>query len=132
MISIGELARRAQCTVPTIRFYEQSGLMPAPQRRQSGHRVYDRKDLARLNLIRRCRDCDMPLERIAELITLSEGAKPCAETVAFFRTQRETIQARIKALQDLDFSLGLYVQGCESECLPKDGPCGIYDDLQAG
>jgi MerR family copper efflux transcriptional regulator len=130
MISIGELAKRAQCTVPTIRYYEQVGLMPKAQRRDGGHRAYDRRDLARLNLIRRGRDCDMPLEKIKELVSLSEGAKPCVETVEFFVQQRQIIQTRIKALTELDFTLSLYIQSCETTCLTNDAPCGIYDDLQ--
>ena len=130
MISIGELAKRAQCTVPTIRYYEQIGLMPKAQRRNGGHRAYDRKDLARLNLIRRCRDCDMPLDKIRELVALSEGAKPCAETVAFFEEQRKAVQARIAALRELDLSLSLYVDGCKTACLPNNAPCEIYDGLQ--
>lgn len=131
MISIGELAKRAQCTVPTIRYYESIGLLPKAQRREGGHRAYDRADLARLNLIRRCRDCDIPLDRIRELVTLSEGQRPCAETAAFFEAQRAVIQARVQALMDLDLSLSLYLQSCKSGCLPAGDPCQIYDELQA-
>lgn len=131
MISIGELAKRAQCTVPTIRYYESVGLLPRPQRREGGHRTYGRADLARLNLIRRCRDCDIPLERIRALIALSEGGRPCAETAQFFDTQRTVIQQRIQALKDLDLSLSLYLDGCRDGCMPADDPCRIFDQLQA-
>jgi DNA-binding transcriptional MerR regulator len=131
MISIGELAKRAECTVPTIRYYETIGLLPKPQRREGGHRTYDRADLARLNLIRRCRDCDIPLEKIRELVALSEGAKPCAETFEFFQDQRRVINARIEALRQLDFSLSLYLQACSSGCMPSDQPCVIFDELQS-
>jgi MerR family copper efflux transcriptional regulator len=130
MITIGELAKRAQCSVPTIRYYEEVGLMPKAQRREGGHRAYDRKDLARLNLIRRGRDCDIPLDKIKELVALSEGAKPCAETVSYFHQQRKIIAARIAALQELDFTLSLHIQSCESQCLPTNAPCFIYDDMQ--
>jgi MerR family transcriptional regulator, copper efflux regulator len=131
MISIGELARRAQCTVPTIRYYESIGLLPKAQRREGGHRAYDRSDLARVNLIRRCRDCDIPLDRIKALIALSEGGRPCDETAAFFDAQRAVIQARIRALKDLDLSLSLYLDGCKGGCMPSNNPCRIFDDLQA-
>lgn len=131
MISIGELAKRAGCTVPTVRYYESIGLLPRPQRRNGGHRAYDRADLARLNLIRRCRDCDIPLDRIRELVALSEGARPCGETVSFFEDQRRVIQARIEALKDLDLSLSLYLQSCKGACLPSGDPCQIFDQLQA-
>jgi len=131
MISIGELAKRAECSVPTVRYYEQIGLMPKAGRRTGGHRTYDRKDLARLNLIRRCRDCDMPLDRIRDLLALSEGGKPCAETSAFFEAQRIVIQARITALRDLDLSLGLILGACDSACGGAGADCAIFDRLEA-
>ena len=131
MISIGELARRAQCTVPTVRYYESIGLLPKAQRRDGGHRAYDRADLARLNLIRRCRECDIPLDRIKELMAYSEGTRPCAETLAFFEEQRKVVQARIAALKELDMSLLLYTQSCRSDCLATDAPCVIYEELAA-
>jgi MerR family copper efflux transcriptional regulator len=131
MITIGELAKRAQCTVPTVRYYEQVGLMPKPQRRDGGHRAYERKDLARLNLIRRARDCDIPLDKIKELVALSEGAKPCAETIVFFEEQRRIIQNRIVALKELDLSLSLQIQSCANICIPNQKPCVIYDDLES-
>jgi len=129
MISIGELAKRAQCTVPTIRYYESVGLLPQPQRREGGHRAYNRKDLARLILIRRCRDIDMPLDKIKELLTLEANGKPCQETVDFFSVQRNAIKARIQALQELDFTLSLYVENCQSGCMQNKTPCHIYDEI---
>ncbi|MCH7497887.1 MAG: MerR family DNA-binding transcriptional regulator, partial [Candidatus Marinimicrobia bacterium] len=38
--SIGKLAKRAQVNIDTIRFYERKGLLPEPERRASGYRVY--------------------------------------------------------------------------------------------
>ncbi len=129
MITIGELAKRADCTVPTIRYYESIGLMPPAQRREGGHRAYGRADLARLVLIRRCRDFDMSIDEIKALLALEANGKPCQETVDFFEGRRLAIRARIKALEELDFTLSLYVHRCRSGCLQGDGPCGIYDDV---
>lgn len=40
-IRIGKLARMAGCSIPTIRYYEEIGLIPPASRRSSGQRVYD-------------------------------------------------------------------------------------------
>ena len=40
-ISIGEAARRSGVKVPTIRYYEQVGLLPEPPRTDGNRRVYD-------------------------------------------------------------------------------------------
>ena len=52
MISIGELSRRTNVKVPTIRYYESIGLMPDPGRTEGGQRRYGQDELERLAFIR--------------------------------------------------------------------------------
>src|SRR5688572_30342497 len=47
-LTIGRLAAETRCSVPTIRYYEEIGLLPEASRRASGHRVYSAGDLRRL------------------------------------------------------------------------------------
>ncbi|ESQ92161.1 hypothetical protein ABAC460_04545 [Asticcacaulis sp. AC460] len=129
MFTIGVLARKAQCSVPTVRYYEAQGLMPPAERRESGHRVYGRADLARLVMIRRLRDLDVPLERVKSLLALEANGKPCAETLAFFQEQRDAIRQRIEALKDLDLTLSLHMANCQAGCLPANGPCDLYSAI---
>ena len=42
---IGEAARQSGVKVPTIRYYEQIGLLPAPPRNEGNRRQYDTEDL---------------------------------------------------------------------------------------
>lgn len=130
MYPIGILAQKAGCSVPTVRYYESVGLLPQAERQGGGHRRYERPDLARLNFIRRCRDLDIPLVRIKALLAIDRDGRPCAETLSFFKAQRETLKARIRALQELDISLSAYVTGCESGCAPEQ-PCQVFDELSA-
>jgi len=55
-LSIGLLARQAGCSVPTIRYYEEIGLLPVVPRTEGGRRVYGSATVRRLSFIRRCRD----------------------------------------------------------------------------
>ena len=55
-LTIGVLARDSGVNLETIRFYERSGLMPAPQRSPSGYRHYQEQDVRRLRFIRRGRE----------------------------------------------------------------------------
>ena len=50
-MQIGELAKRAGVSVQTIRFYERQGLLPEPQRKDSGYRIYGEGDLRRLRFV---------------------------------------------------------------------------------
>ena len=77
---IGELSRRTHVKVPTIRFYEQIGLLPAPPRTQGQQRRYDTSHASRLNFIRHARELGFEVEAIRELLAMSaQPNQPCAD-----------------------------------------------------
>jgi len=65
-LSIGEAARRTGCSVATIRFYEEMGLIPEAGRTAGGRRVFTRPGVERLRLIRRLRSMEFSIEAIKE------------------------------------------------------------------
>jgi len=70
---ISELARKANVSVRTIRFYIAEGLLPAPQPR-GRFSIYDEDALLRLQAIRFLKDAFLPLREIRErLAGLSTG-----------------------------------------------------------
>ena len=70
LLSIGQLARRAEVGVETVRYYERRGLLQEPQRRQSGYRQYSEEAVSRLQFIRRAKDLGFTLREIGELLSL--------------------------------------------------------------
>ena len=48
MMRIGELGKKADCLVQTVRFYESEGLLPEPARSEGNFRLYDEVHLQRL------------------------------------------------------------------------------------
>ena len=52
-LKIGELARQANVSVDTIRFYESKGLISATMRSASGYRLFSDEDRTRLLFIQR-------------------------------------------------------------------------------
>ncbi len=69
--SIGDLARLSGVKVPTIRYYEQAGLLPQPLRTEGNQRRFGQPDLERLQFIRHARDLGLPMEAIRDLLELS-------------------------------------------------------------
>ena len=65
---IGELARKANVSVRTIRFYISEGLLPAPQAK-GRFTSYDEDALLRLQVIRYLKDAFLPLREIRERLT---------------------------------------------------------------
>ena len=58
---IGELAVASGTTTKTLRFYEEAGLLPAPERTANGYRDYTPAALARLDFVRRGRTAGLTL-----------------------------------------------------------------------
>lgn len=62
MMKIGDLSKRTQTQVETIRYYEHEGLLPEPERTESNYRIYGEVHAERLAFIRHCRSLDMTLD----------------------------------------------------------------------
>ena len=116
MFSIGELSQRTGVKVPTIRYYEQMGLLDAPERSHGNQRRYDRKGLERLAFIRHARDLGLPIEAIRELIRLSSHPdRPCDDADRIASEQLEAVRARIAQLRRLESELERISTGCKAD-----------------
>jgi len=73
-LTTGELAKRGQTTLRTIRYYESEGLLLS-ERTEGGHRVFSAEALSRLQLIRDLRSLDFSIEQIRVLLSNWERAR---------------------------------------------------------
>jgi DNA-binding transcriptional MerR regulator len=75
-LRIGDVAKLAGTTPRTIRYYEEIGLLPAPDDREPGaHRTYAEADVERLTELLRLKDLlGVSLEELKELVA-AEGAR---------------------------------------------------------
>lgn len=116
MLSIGQMSRRTGVKIPTIRFYEQKGLMPEPDRTVGNQRRYAPGALSRLAFIRHARDLGLSLGDVAALISL-EGARGEALERAheIARSQQARLRERITKLQRLERELGRIATACDGQ-----------------
>lgn len=63
-LRIGQLARVANTSPPTIRYYENIGLLPAASRQLGSQRIDSEADIRRLTCVRRCRDLGFPIQQV--------------------------------------------------------------------
>lgn len=127
---IGDAAKAAGCSVPTIRYYESVGLLAEAARTPAGHRSYRRQDVERLTLVRRCRDFGMSINQVKTLIAIRESPSSCDNALDAVTLHREQLNARIADLKALDRALALIVARCEADCAGgASSCCTIYDDL---
>ena len=116
MFSIGELSRRTNVKVPTIRYYEESGLLDAPERTEGNQRRYDAAGLERLSFIKHARDLGFSIEAIAALIELQgHPDRSCAEATDIASAQLADVRAKVKRLRALEKELVRISKGCDGD-----------------
>lgn len=125
---IGELAEVTGVDVETIRYYEKSGLLPAPAREANGYRSYGRTHLERLAFVRHCRALDMPLADITRLLKfVDQPASDCGDINVLVDEQLARVRARLKSMRALEKQLSALRKRC-SEPHGTD-ECGILHEL---
>ena len=75
VMTIGEASRRSGFTIKALRFYERRGILPPPNRRPNGYRVYCEADLGRLSFIRDAKALGLTLGAISEIVKSSNGSR---------------------------------------------------------
>jgi DNA-binding transcriptional MerR regulator len=90
-LKIGQLARRVNLNVRTLRYYEALGLLPAPQRSESGSRLYTEADERRLRIVLQAKRLGLSLEEIGRILELRRRGSACEYV-------RETVSRRIADL----------------------------------
>lgn len=112
-IAIGEAAKRSGVKVPTIRYYEDIGLLPRPGRTVSNRRLFTEFELRRLAFIRHARELGFEVEAIRTLLVLQDQPdQPCAEADAIARTRLAEVERRLASLTVLKAELEHMIVGC--------------------
>jgi MerR family transcriptional regulator, copper efflux regulator len=127
----GAIAKRTGTNVPTVRYYEEIGLLPPAARGRGGRRTYRDKDLARLTFIRRCRNFGFSIDQIRSLVTLTEDpSRDCYAARDLAQEHLNTVRAKLKELRQLEVELSQFVKSCNSQCGGGPaGECVILEDL---
>lgn len=125
---IGDLARTTGTAVETIRFYERERLLPRALRASNNYRVYTQAHAERLAFIRQCRNLDMTLDEVRELLRLREKpADDCREVNALLDEHIGHVAQRIRELRALQKDLQALRARCAAPHALDD--CGILSGL---
>lgn len=126
-MTIGELSRRAEVKVPTIRYYEQIGLLDEPARTEGGQRRYGAEALTRLGFIRHARALGFDIEAIRDLVALSSNPEQSCEVVDTIAAQHlKAVEMRISQLQALRTELQTMLTACKGGKIAK---CRVLESL---
>jgi DNA-binding transcriptional MerR regulator len=97
---IGELARKTGVPTKTIRYYEEIGVLPSPERAANGYRSYGWAAVERLLFVRDARATGLSLTEIGSILSLrDQGESTCNHVLGLLEAHLEEIDAHIESLQ---------------------------------
>lgn len=127
-MKIGELSKRSNCSIQTIRYYEKEGLLAQAQRSEGNFRLYDNQALQHLLFIKHCRNLDISLSEIKELIQLKVNPSlQCKNINQIFDNHIEQVNLKIQGLNQLKVQLQDLRQNCTDKQTIES--CGILHKL---
>ncbi|HDR2455952.1 TPA: Zn(2+)-responsive transcriptional regulator [Enterobacter ludwigii] len=133
MYRIGELARLANVTPDTIRYYEKQQMIDHEVRTEGGFRLYTDHDLQRLRFIRYARQLGFALDSIRELLSIRIDPEhhTCQESKSIVQARLDEVEARIQELQTMQRSLQRLNDAC---CGTAHSSiyCSILEALEQG
>jgi len=128
-LKIGEVSKRAEVGIETLRYYERLGLLGAPRRTESGYRLYTESIFARLDFIRKAQAMGFNLEEIALIIKESEkGQSPCADVRRIARRKLEELDLRLEQLRQYRDELALNLAEWERKGSAAGKICGLIEE----
>jgi Hg(II)-responsive transcriptional regulator len=113
-LTSGQLAKKTEVGVETLRFYEREGLLAKPARTATGYRQYPAEAVERVRFIRRAQLLGFQLKDIKELLVLRDNPDASSRSVREKAvTKLDDIDQRIKDLEAMKAQLTSLVAACD-------------------
>ena len=125
LMTIGEVARTAGVATPTLRYYEQEGLLSPTDRSRTGYRLYNDGAVQRLEFIRAAQAVGFTLDDIRALLQLN-GDSPCKQVQSLIERRLAEVDEKLADLTRVRSTLADALQRCRRS---KKG-CAVVADLK--
>lgn len=126
---IGELAKKADVSIDTIRYYEREGLIEPVAVRESGYREFNKSSVETIRFVVRAKDLGFSLKEIRNLLILKDNPDTtCGEIRALAESKLAGVAAKIKTLQAMKKDLTGLLSAC-ADTAASVNSCPIVDAL---
>ncbi|MBK1665365.1 MerR family transcriptional regulator [Rhodospirillum rubrum] len=126
-LAIGALSAQTGVKSPTIRYYEEIGLLPSPPRTDGNRRIYSVETVRRLKFIRHARELGFEVEAIRQLLALADDPQgSCAPADGIALAHLRDIDSRIDRLTALRDEVRRMVSECAHGPI---GACKVIEVL---
>jgi MerR family Zn(II)-responsive transcriptional regulator of zntA len=130
-MTIGKLAKRADVSTDTLRFYEDEGLLTPNKKSEAGYRLYDEDAVRRLDFIKHAQQCGVTLSEIRQLLELKANDRSCCSDVRGLAIQKKLqLEQKIKTMKAMSQALSELIEICTAGDQPLDD-CPILAALES-
>ena len=129
--TIGEVAKKTNLSVPTLRYYDELGLLPFVKRNKSGHRYFTDLDVRLVEMVNHLKKAGMSLSDIQAFLSLyQEGSSTLQQRCELFNDVRERIRSQVQLFHEmldmLDYKCWYYETAAKAGSI--DVPLHMTDD----
>jgi DNA-binding transcriptional MerR regulator len=125
VFTIGKLARIADVSSDTLRYYEREGLIEPAGKSPAGYRLYDQDSARRLRFIKQAQHCGFTLAEIRELLVLRRHDAACRGDVRKRAIEKKRqLESKIRSMRAMSKALDRLIADCVDETQPVD-ECAI-------
>ncbi len=101
-LTIGQLARQAQLSADTVRYYARIGLITPQARSSNGYKQFAEQDVRRLHFIRQAQHLGFTLTEIRRILhQAGEGDSPCPQVREIIARRIDETRRQVKQLVTL-------------------------------
>lgn len=127
----GQIAKKAEVNIETIRFYEKKGLIPEPMRTDTGYRQYPEETIHRILFIKNAQRLGFTLKEIRELLSITLATKKqCQLVKGEIDHKLIEVGEKVKRLEEICNALKNLREKCDEGGV--DGKCPILKFLYGG
>jgi DNA-binding transcriptional MerR regulator len=134
-VKIGDLAKKTEVSVDTLRYYEKIGLITDVERSESGYRQYGQHNIEQVYFIRNAQHSGFSLEEISQLLLFRVAPLEAKSKVRDLAAEKvQALSTRIDSLIALRDELSSLVNQCESSkshCPIIDSFNEVHDTIQS-
>ena len=129
-LTIGNVARRAEVNIETVRYYERRELVARPPRSLSNYRLYPEDAVRRVRFIKRAQELGFSLKEIKELLLLRAAPKArCAVVRGRALAKIDDIEEKMCVLGAMKKALTKLVAECAGRAPVSE--CPILESFDA-
>jgi MerR family mercuric resistance operon transcriptional regulator len=121
--TVGQLAKRANVNIETIRYYERRGLLPNPMKSSAGYRLYDANTVKKIHFIKQAQALGFTLQEILDLLTFQVDEKVRCEVVKKeIKHKIQEVSKKMNELASIKKALIKLHDTCGGELLNQECP----------